>query len=77
MNKNKKVTLEFCEGTNAGSAIYLQEHDADGNGCGSRMAGPKCWGYVKCVGGFEMNIDDLQRAIEKMKKAIKFLKAKK
>lgn len=72
----RKVTLDYCKGTNSGAAIYLQCDEPDGSGGGFRVAGPKCWGFVEPVASFEMSLDDLNCLMREAKAAIRFLRIK-
>ena len=68
-----KVCLNYCKGTNGGHAIYLKSIEDDKSGTGYRVAGPKCWGYIKAFASFEMDKNDLENMIIEVKKAIEFL----
>lgn len=67
-NNEKKVTLEYCFGSNSGKALYLCFDNA-----GLRIAGCKCWGFVKKIETWELNEEDLESLIDRAKKAKKFL----
>jgi hypothetical protein len=69
----KQVTLDFCHGSNGGTALYLNCQNAPGSATGHRVAGPKCWGLIQTRHSFKMRKEDLEDIIEQAKIAIKFL----
>lgn len=71
--KEHKVTLNYSYGSNGGTAIYLQRIDPDGGGVGFRVAGLKCWGFIKDKESFDLDVDDLNAMIREAKAAIKHL----
>lgn len=72
------IKLDICKGSNEGLAIYLNTYyrDPEGNmtGTGSRVAGPKCWGYIKTQTSFPMSESDLEFLIAEAKSALNKLK---
>lgn len=74
---NKKVTLAFCKGSNSGQAFYLSQLETDSNGeesgTGYRVAGGKCWGFIKDVKSYDLSVRDLKRLIEEAQSGIDFL----
>lgn len=75
MKKVKKhVVIEYSRGSNDGEAIYLNNVWEDGGGTGHRIAGSKCWGWIKPVKSFKLNISDLEELQKAAQEAIDFLK---
>jgi hypothetical protein len=69
----RQVTLDFCHGSNGGTALYLNCQDKPGSATGHRVAGPKCWGLIQTRHSFKMSRQDLEDMIEQARIAIKFL----
>ena len=72
--EKKRVVLAYCKGSNAGRAIYLERRWGTG-GDGFRVAGPKCWGMIDVVEGFDLDENALKDMIRECQLSIAFLKA--
>ena len=63
--------IEFCKGSNEGTAIYLNDESG-----GTRLFGPKCWGNINTVHAIPLTINDAERAIKELTIALEQLKQK-
>jgi hypothetical protein len=67
--------LAYSKGSNAGTAMYLEEYDDKGEMQGGhRICGGKCWGYVNPIHTFNLTQNDLENSIEEFKRALRVLK---
>lgn len=67
-----KHFIEFCQGSGEGRAIYISDDTG-----GFRAFGPKCWGFIKTIAKFELTENNIDRAIEELKKAKRKIRAEK
>lgn len=58
-----KYKIEYCRGSNEGSAIYISDDTG-----GLRAFGPKCWGMIHTVKSFELTEDNIDKTIKELKK---------
>ena len=65
----KELTIEYCKGSNEGEAIYIS------NGIhGHRLLGGKCWGNIRTIKSFTVNVDQLIKELKEFKKFCEKLK---
>lgn len=58
----RTVKMTVSKGSNAGRAIYLEDESG-----GTRIAGPKCWGFINNEEEFTLDERDLDSLIETAK----------
>lgn len=58
-----KYTIDFCKGTNGGHAIYANTKSG-----GTRLFGPKCWGYINTLYSIPLTENNLNNAIKELQR---------
>lgn len=69
--------LEYCKGSNEGSALYLTEFQDGQPTSGQRICGGKCWGYIDTIKAWNLKESDLEDLIKEFKSALKKLRKNK